>query len=128
MISITIYKDKMQHYQEMTCEGHAGFGYRGQDVVCAAVSMLVINTINGIERFTSDAFTLDTWSEEQQMQKKRPFFLRQNEPEENNHIDLIFTEVPSPEAALLMDVLVQGLTEIQEEYGETYVTVHIKEV
>lgn len=128
MISITIYKDKMQHYQELTCEGHAGFGYRGQDVICAAVSMLVINTINGIERFTSDAFTLDTWSDEQQPVKKRRFFAKGNEPEEKNHINLIFTETPSKEAALLMDVLVQGLTEMQKEYGDTYMTVHIKEV
>ena len=128
MISITIYKDKMQHYQELTCEGHAGFGYWGQDVVCAAVSMLVINTINGIESFTSDAFTLDTWAEEPSSGKKGHFFARQKELEAKNHINLIFTETPSAETALLMDVLVQGLTEIQEEYGDTYVKVHIKEV
>ena len=102
----------MQHYRELCCEGHAGFGYRGQDVVCAAVSVLVINTINGIEQFTSDAFTLDSWADQ----------------EEKNMLRLVFTEVPSREAALLMDVLVQGLTEIQREYGDSYVTVHIKEV
>ncbi len=113
MISIKICKNKSQQYQELLCEGHAGFGYEGTDVVCAAVSVLVINTINGIERFTEDAFTLDTWSD----------------PDgDSNHIKMIFTETPSREAALLMDVLVQGLTEIQEEYGDSYVTVHIKEV
>ena len=123
----------MQHYRELCCEGHAGFGYRGQDVVCAAVSVLVINTINGIEQFTSDAFTLDSWTDREDpageaKKGKKRFFSRRSQEEEKNMLRLVFTEVPSREAALLMDVLVQGLTEIQREYGDSYVTVHIKEV
>lgn len=34
--------------------GHAAYAKSGNDIVCAAVSMLVINTINAIEQFTAD--------------------------------------------------------------------------
>ena len=36
--------------------GHAGFAEEGSDIVCSAVSMLVINTINCIEEFTEEKF------------------------------------------------------------------------
>ena len=35
-----------------------GYSEAGSDVVCAAVSVLVINTLNSIERFTSDKISL----------------------------------------------------------------------
>lgn len=132
MISITVCKDKTKGYRELHCEGHALFGYRGSDVVCAAVSVLVINTINGIEQFTEDAFTLDTWSEDETDSSRKPFGRKggrkDRRQEEQNHIDVKFTEPVSERTTLLMDVLMQGLTEIQSEYGESYVTVTIKEV
>ena len=33
-------------------EGHAGYSEAGTDIVCAAVSVLVINTINAVEMYT----------------------------------------------------------------------------
>ena len=41
------------------CEGHAGFARKGRDIVCAAVSILTLNTVNSIEEFTEDPFLLD---------------------------------------------------------------------
>ena len=41
------------------CEGHAGFARKGKDIICAALSMLTANTVNSIETFTDDDFTLD---------------------------------------------------------------------
>lgn len=37
-------------------KGHAGYGVRGTDVVCASVSALIINTVNSIEKFTQDRY------------------------------------------------------------------------
>ena len=57
MIRITIYKDRSGN--EITgfkSEGHAGYSTSGKDIVCAAVSVLVINTINAIEQFTDVEF------------------------------------------------------------------------
>lgn len=37
-------------------KGHAGYGVRGTDVVCASVSALIINTVNSIEKLTHDKY------------------------------------------------------------------------
>ena len=48
MIQITIYKNKKHEYMGFDVDGHAGFDDSGHDIVCAAVSALVINTINSV--------------------------------------------------------------------------------
>ena len=47
MISVVITK-RDNDYVGVTVDGHAGFAEAGQDIVCAAVSVLVINTFNSI--------------------------------------------------------------------------------
>ncbi len=37
-------------------KGHAGYAEEGQDIVCAAVSALIITTVNSLEKFTDDKF------------------------------------------------------------------------
>ncbi len=54
MIKVTIYKTDGHKYAGFDISGHAGYDESGNDVVCAAVSAIVINTINSIERFTED--------------------------------------------------------------------------
>jgi hypothetical protein len=109
MITVTIFQDR-QHYTGIECDGHAGFADAGKDIVCAAVSVLVINTINGIEQFTEDAFTLDAPGDG------------------SNRICFHFTEDASSEANTLMNTLVLGLTEIQKNYGDSYLTLKFREV
>ena len=38
--------------------GHAGFAEAGEDIVCAAVSVLAINTINTLEKLLKQKFEL----------------------------------------------------------------------
>ena len=45
MITITV-KKRNGNYLEFVSKGHAGYAEEGQDIVCAAVSVLVINTVN----------------------------------------------------------------------------------
>ena len=92
-------------YCDFSCSGHAGFGYRGNDVICAAVSMLVINTANAIEKLTDCDFQAT---------------------DEGNVIKFIFNSLPDDKATLLMDSLVLGLEEIQKEYGKKYLELVIK--
>ena len=54
MTNIKLYARKGGDIFGMQVKGHAGFGVRGTDVVCASVSILVINTINSIQKLTSD--------------------------------------------------------------------------
>ena len=57
MIEVTVYKTMRHEYAGFDMSGHAGYDDIGKDIVCAAVSVLVINTLNSIERFT-DAVTV----------------------------------------------------------------------
>ena len=125
MISITIFKDQGE-YRGIRCSGHAGFERAGKDSVCAAVSMLVINTINGIDQFTEDAYTLDSKEDDTETSKKKRFF--PGKDQSDNLIDFRFTEDVSKESNLLMDVLVLGLTEIYKQYGDSYLTLKFEEV
>jgi uncharacterized protein YsxB (DUF464 family) len=54
MTNIKLYARKGGDIFGLQVKGHAGFGVRGTDVVCASVSILVINTVNSIQKFTSD--------------------------------------------------------------------------
>ena len=54
MIRVTIYKNEKHQCVGFKAHGHAGFSEEGQDIVCAAVSVLTINTLNAIEKFADD--------------------------------------------------------------------------
>ena len=54
MTNIILYARRDGTIFGLQSKGHAGFGVRGTDVVCASVSILVINTINSIQKLTSD--------------------------------------------------------------------------
>ena len=47
---ITVKKGRRQ----ITVSGHAGYAKKGHDIVCAAVSILIYNLQNSIERLTDD--------------------------------------------------------------------------
>ena len=105
MINISIYQNEQDEYTGFRMEGHAGYAKRGQDIVCAAVSVLVINTINSIESMTEDRFE-DTVREE------------------NGEIDFRVISSPiSDSAELLLRSLVLGLQGIHSEYGNKYLKI-----
>ncbi len=55
MTHVTIYtKSSKDDIVGFRTEGHAGYADAGYDIVCAATSVLVINTINSIEQFTDE--------------------------------------------------------------------------
>ncbi len=108
MIKVTILQNKNQEYRGFRCEGHAGYAEAGSDIVCAAVSVLVTNTVNSIDELTDDDFSGEI-------------------DEENAVIALEFNDVPSREAKLLMDSLVLGMEGICQEQRK-YVKLTFKEV
>lgn len=54
MTSITFYKTPSGDYRGFCADGHVGLASAGEDVVCAAISVLTINTINAIDQLTND--------------------------------------------------------------------------
>ena len=109
MTEITIYRNKNREVERFCCTGHARYAEYGQDIVCASISMLVINTINSIETFTSVAYICEA-------------------DEENGDIDFRFTEDISPDASLLIESMILGLKEIQNDYGKKFLILDFKEV
>ncbi len=78
--------------------GHAGFGQSGNDIVCAAISVLVINTLNSIEKLAME--NVITKSDERE-----------------GCIECHFPDEINDQTKLLMDSMVMGLKEIEKNYG-----------
>ena len=97
---------KQGRYFSFSCSGHAEYDDPGKDIVCSAVSMLVINTANAIDKFTETRI----------------------EGSDEDHISWHFPEKPDDKAELLMDAMLLGLKEIETKYGNDYLRLMIKEV
>lgn len=82
-------------------EGHAGFDEKGRDIVCAAVSVLVISLLNGLEKYTSV------------------------KPQETVEEGMVECRLPRPEreedertARVITSILMDSLREISKTYPE----------
>ena len=110
MIQITIFRNNKNECMGFQTSGHAEYADPGQDIVCAAVSVLMINTINAIEQFTSDEYTCFSDDEE-------------------GILVCNLTDQPSKETDLLMNTMLLGLKEMasDENYAE-YIELSFEEV
>ena len=106
MIRVTV-KKKNHSYASFHSKGHAGYADSGKDIICAAVSALVITAVNSIETFTEDEIELK---------------------EGDGEVFFRFTDPVSERGTLLMDALVLGLTQIEESCDGKYLEVITKEV
>ncbi len=83
--------------------GHSGYSKYGEDIVCAAVSALAINTVNSIQELTNDVIEVEY--------KNEGGFLScilSNSKGNNN----------SKEALILLRSLELGITSIQKDYKD----------
>jgi hypothetical protein len=104
MIEITLRKSETGIYNGFLVEGHAGFDEKGRDIVCAAVSVMVINTINSIEAFTEDEFEATV-------------------EEKSGKIEFQMVSDVSRDSTLLLNSLVLGLQGIEAQYGNQFIKV-----
>ena len=91
MTKITFYQRVDGTFQGFHSQDHAGYSAEGQDIVCAAVSALVINFVNSLDELTDDHYQIDV-------------------NQEDAEIDVVFTEELSEEGSLLLRSLILGLT------------------
>lgn len=96
-------------YQGFSCTGHAGFSEYGSDIVCAAVSVLVINTINAMELYSGAKMEIITG-------------------EEDGVIDVTFVNPVNEKTQLLMNTMILGLKSIKKQYGSKYLRLKFEEV
>ncbi len=110
MIKATIYKTDRHEYAGFDISGHAESSESGSDIVCAAFSAIVSNSINSIDQFTDDKTSCVS-------------------DEESGAIEFRFGQTPSHDASLLLDSMVLGLEQIEDssEY-EPYIDIIFKEV
>ena len=107
MISVVFTKtgDK---YLKLETRGHANYEKNGSeyDVVCTAASVLIINTVNAIERLTKS----DVKSE--------------HHNQEGGVISVEFNYIDDG-GILLMDACLLGLLDISEGYGNEYLSISV---
>ena len=110
MIHLTIYRNARKDIIGFQTEGHAEYSEMGQDIVCAAASVLVVNTINAIELYADDEYSLMS-------------------DQEDGFISFHLQDEPSKEAQLLLKTMILGLEEMasDENYAE-YIMLKFEEV
>lgn len=106
MITVTVWR-KNGEFNKVESKGHAGFAEEGRDIICAAVSALMVNTVNSIDSFTDDVIHVIS---------------------DEGYLSLEFIVGPSKESKLLMDSLMLGLSQIQDSYEKDYLKIIAKEV
>ena len=113
MTTIVIEKSKAGEYKGFICKGHAGYAMKGGDIVCASISVLVINTINSMEKLAKEDMNVAA-------------------DEKAGLIRCKFNGALSEKGKLLMDSMVLGLSGIAEEYGrkrgKKYLVLNFEEV
>lgn len=109
MIQVTVFVDSQNQFTGFHTYGHAEYAEAGYDIICSAVSAIVLTTVNSIEELTDEDFEA-------------------TQNEENGEIDFRFCSVPGEDASLLIRAMLIGLDGISKEYGTKYLRVNTKEV
>ncbi|MCM1568288.1 MAG: ribosomal-processing cysteine protease Prp [Roseburia sp.] len=114
MTTVEIYKDKSGSYRGFLCMGHADYAgkflfHREPDILCAAISMLVMNTLNSLEELAGESLAVTA-------------------REETGFIKCDIESSLQEKSVFLLDSMVFGLEKLSEEYGTRYLQVKIKEV
>ncbi len=114
MTHATIYKSSLNgEILGFRTEGHAGYAESGSDIVCASISILVINTINTIDLYCDCTYTTDVNEKAGLIEFKLSPFVK----------DLKV----SNEVRVLLNGLELGLCQVAKE-NPKHLTITVKEV
>ena len=100
MISVTVECDRKKRIRAFTATDH------GKSEVCAAVSLMVLNTVNSIEALTDEPFSTDFY-------------------EEGGLLRFIMENPPKQKSRLLLESMLLGLRQVKDKYPEE---IEIKEI
>ena len=93
MIKVSIRKEN-DFITNVKVEGHAGYGVKGTDIVCASVSSIVITSLNAIIRIDSESIDY----------KQDEGFIEVNIKKHDKYIDI------------LIDNMISLLKELEKDY------------
>ncbi|MEA4815253.1 MAG: ribosomal-processing cysteine protease Prp [Lachnospiraceae bacterium] len=107
MINVYVFRNDKNEICGFKLSGHAGFADKGEDIVCSAVSALVLNTVNSIEKFTSEVFSCEA------------------SEDGGGFLSFCFDKKAgiSEDAKLLVQSMFLGLNDIKKEYGK-FIDIH----
>ena len=109
MTTIIIRKTS-EKYRGFICMGHAEYAKKSQpDILCAAISVLVTNTINSLEALAEEKMNVVT-------------------NEETGFIRCDFEDELQERSEFLLDSMVFGLQMLSRDYGKKYLQVKFEEV
>ena len=114
MTTVTFEKNEHGDYVGFTCFGHAGFakkrlrGYE-PDILCAAISALTCNTVNGLSEIAGEELTI-------------------TENAEDGFLKCDIKSKLKDSSKILIESYILSLTEYSKQYGSKYLTVNFKEV
>lgn len=109
MTTILIRQTKAGDYLGFTCTGHAGYAQAGEDIVCAALSVLSIHTVNAMEAQAGQKMNVIS-------------------NEGDGVLDVSFSAPANEKTILFMDAYVSSLKNIAAQYGRKYVRLKFEEV
>ena len=90
--------------------GHAEFDNPGRDIICAAISMLTMNTINSLEEFCGVTSKV-------------------TENEESGFLRAEFSKpLDTDKEIVLMQAMCRGCHDLEQQYGKKYCQLKFEEV
>ncbi|WAM30921.1 ribosomal-processing cysteine protease Prp [Caldicellulosiruptor naganoensis] len=109
MIIATFFKrKKIGYYYKVVVKGHSGFAPRGKDIVCSAVSSVILANVNGCIEILKAVHRI----------KQESGYLEFEIIDENENV--------LKESSLLLQTAYLALKEIESQYPK-YVKVEVKE-
>ncbi|MCR5092569.1 MAG: ribosomal-processing cysteine protease Prp [Lachnospiraceae bacterium] len=99
MTKVALFVDDEGAPRGFEVSDHAGFADKGSDIVCAALSILTINTINGILEYTG----------------QQPEVI---EDTEHSRISCMFRDPPNEKSSVLLKTFFLGIRSIGEQYRD----------
>ncbi len=105
-----LFERKDGEWKSFTLDGHAEYGETGTDIVCAALSVLAINTVNCLEELLQERIEVET-----------------DDRDDGAMLRCSFPDRPSEKASLLVDCLLVGVRDAYRQYGPEYLDYEIRE-
>ena len=109
MTRVQIFQTKDGICRSFSCQGHTGYAPEGEDIVCAGVSAIVINTINCLEDLLHEQIDCSY-------------------SEDGGDIICNFLADPCEKAQFLLDCMIHGLEWIRLQYGKEYLDYQITRI
>lgn len=102
MIKICIFKNQ-NDFSKIVCDGHAGYGVSGEDIVCSAVSSIVQTAALGLLMVACAGVTI-------------------NRDDEKGFFEIIIpkdiSETTMHDVNVILSTMLCGLNDLQEEYSD----------